>query len=215
MAPEPKGTARKVPRKSAGQARSRATVQAILDAAAQILVNDGYDAATTNAIARLAGVSVGSLYQYFPSREAIVAELIDRTANQALGLLMHQLSTLVGTEPEVVIRTVAKAVFAAFAEQADLNRVLMTHVARVGRMDQLLELESRASEAIRLYLESIRDRVVVRNPEIASLLLVHLADSIISTIAIFHTDRLKSEALGDELADLVVRYVLGQTAPPR
>src|SRR5258706_778849 len=50
-------------------------VDAILDAAARILVDRGYDAFTTNRVAAGAGVSVGSLYQYFPNKEALLAEL--------------------------------------------------------------------------------------------------------------------------------------------
>jgi AcrR family transcriptional regulator len=58
------------PRKLASQERSRVTVDALLGATARILVKDCYDRASTNRIAHLAGVSIGSLYQYFPSKEA-------------------------------------------------------------------------------------------------------------------------------------------------
>lgn len=64
------------PRKQARQARARITCQAILEAAARILETDGPGALTTNAIAVRAGVSIGSLYQYFPNKEAILATLI-------------------------------------------------------------------------------------------------------------------------------------------
>src|SRR5689334_12938801 len=66
------------PRKTASQARSRATVEALVEATARILVRDGFDQASTNRIAAAAGVSVGSLYQYFPSKEALVAAVIAR-----------------------------------------------------------------------------------------------------------------------------------------
>jgi AcrR family transcriptional regulator len=65
-----------VPRKKPIQARSAATVKAILDAAAHILETDGLAACSTNAVALKAGVSIGSLYQYFPSRDAITKALI-------------------------------------------------------------------------------------------------------------------------------------------
>jgi AcrR family transcriptional regulator len=61
------------PRKTPRQARSLATVEVILDAAALLLVDEGYEQATTNRIAERAGVSIGSLYQYFPNRESVVA----------------------------------------------------------------------------------------------------------------------------------------------
>lgn len=62
-------------RKQPRQARAKATVQAVLEAAAQILVESGYSDASTNVIAERAGVSIGSLYEYFPGKEAIFAEL--------------------------------------------------------------------------------------------------------------------------------------------
>lgn len=72
------------PRKRPRQGRSAATYEAILEAAARILEQGGAAALTTNAAAELAGVSVGSLYQYFPAKEAITAELIRRMRAEML-----------------------------------------------------------------------------------------------------------------------------------
>ena len=66
------------PRKRPHQQRSAATVDAILEAAARILECKGLDALTTNAVAELAGVSIGSVYQYFPGKASILVELIRR-----------------------------------------------------------------------------------------------------------------------------------------
>src|ERR1700730_18101921 len=66
------------PRKNASQKSSRATVDALIEAKARILVREGFDRASTNRIAEVAGVSVGSLYQYYPGKEALVAAVIDR-----------------------------------------------------------------------------------------------------------------------------------------
>lgn len=66
------------PRKIPRQGRSRATVDAILDAAAEGIATRGYLAVTTNAISERAGVSIGTLYEYFPNREAIAASLASR-----------------------------------------------------------------------------------------------------------------------------------------
>lgn len=66
------------PRKHASQERSRATVEVLIEATARILVREGFDKAGTNRIAEQAGVSIGPLYQYYPSKEALVAAVIDR-----------------------------------------------------------------------------------------------------------------------------------------
>ncbi|MRW87983.1 TetR family transcriptional regulator [Pseudoduganella sp. FT26W] len=81
------------PRKQPSQARSTQTVETILEGAAHILEQRGLDAYTTNAIADRAGVSIGSLYQYFPTKDAVTVALIEREltdlvreATQALAL---------------------------------------------------------------------------------------------------------------------------------
>lgn len=66
------------PRKRPRQARSVATFEAILEAAARILESLSFAGFNTNAVAELAGVSIGSLYQYFPSKDALIVELIRR-----------------------------------------------------------------------------------------------------------------------------------------
>lgn len=68
------------PRKIPAQARSRATVDAIVQAATYILTEQGWDGLTTNAIAARAGVNISSLYQFFPNKEAVIAELQRRHA---------------------------------------------------------------------------------------------------------------------------------------
>lgn len=73
--PSPLADPRVQPRKRPRQARSRALVAAILQATARVLVREGYAGTTTNRVAEVAGVSIGSLYQYFPTKEALVAAL--------------------------------------------------------------------------------------------------------------------------------------------
>lgn len=80
---EPAATMRKAPR----QARSRATVDAIVEAAAQVLCERGWSGFTTNEVAEVAGVSIGSLYQYFPNKLALVAAMRRRHFAEVLAVL--------------------------------------------------------------------------------------------------------------------------------
>jgi len=73
---------RAAPRKAPKQARSLATVEAIVEAAARILEERGHEAFSTNAVAEKAGVSVGSLYQYFPRKDALIGALILRETSR-------------------------------------------------------------------------------------------------------------------------------------
>ncbi len=78
---------RLVARKSPRQSRSLRTVAAILEAATRILAKDSLAAFNTNRVAEVAGVSVGSLYQYFPNKSALIAALIQRAHDELANAL--------------------------------------------------------------------------------------------------------------------------------
>jgi len=84
------------PRKAARQARARDTVLGILQASAELVVRHGVERLTTNHIAERAGVSVGSLYQYFPSKEAIIQALIEHEISRAVDAIV---ACIEGTDP--------------------------------------------------------------------------------------------------------------------
>lgn len=81
---EKKTSQRSRPRKMPRQGRSAETVRAIIEATARILEQGGLGAFTTNAVAEWAGVSIGSLYQYFPGKEALIGALIVRETSQLI-----------------------------------------------------------------------------------------------------------------------------------
>lgn len=70
------------PRKQGRQSRAKATEDAIVEAAARLLEQSPLSILTTNKVAEVAGVSIGSLYQYFPNKEAILVALIRRERSQ-------------------------------------------------------------------------------------------------------------------------------------
>ena len=116
-----------VPRKRPRQARAAATVEAIIEASARILEAEGLAGFNTNAVAALAGVSIGSLYQYFPGKEAILAALARREAeafDAALGVALGEIGDL-GT-PSAVAR---------------LAQVAVDHQTRHTRLARILDLE--------------------------------------------------------------------------
>src|SRR5437762_14158570 len=92
------------PRKNASQERSRATVDALVEATARILVRQGFDKASTNRIAEVAGVSVGSLYQYFPSKEALVAAVVERHQQEIMQTVRGELADVLAQPVEQAVR---------------------------------------------------------------------------------------------------------------
>ncbi|MCR5881068.1 TetR/AcrR family transcriptional regulator [Phenylobacterium sp. J367] len=87
------------PRKWPRQARSQATFAAILDACARMLAQGPYDALTTNAIAERAGVSIGTLYEYFPNRESIVAALAAESCRRLVTRMEAAIVETIGMPP--------------------------------------------------------------------------------------------------------------------
>ena len=123
-----------VPRKQPRQERARETVESILEATAHILIQEGYDRASTNKVAKKAGVSVGSLYQYFPSKEALVAALIDHHLAEAVQVLGETLPQVAQAPLPLAVRTLIAAMLKVHRHNPKLHRVLIEQVPRVGRL---------------------------------------------------------------------------------
>ena len=119
--------ARLKPRKLPAQARSTETVNAILEAAARILETKGFDGYTTNAVAERAGVSIGSLYQYFPNKDAITKALIQRETST----LLAEIEALDKSDPARGIFSLIRAAVAHQLRRPALARLLDFEEARL------------------------------------------------------------------------------------
>ncbi|AUX38927.1 uncharacterized protein SOCE26_003080 [Sorangium cellulosum] len=148
----PRNTTR--PRKIPRQRRAQATVDAILTATAYVLSERGYARATTNRIALVAGVNIGTLYRYFPSKDALVGALVDRTAEQALAVLDRALAAAAEQPVREVVRALFAALVEAHAPDARLHRELVEQVARSGRLSVLRALEAKIAERLLAFLRA-------------------------------------------------------------
>ena len=200
------------PRKIAAQERSRATVDALVEATARILVKEGFDKASTNRIAAVAGVSVGSLYQYFPSKEALVAAVVDRHQKQLMRTVRGELA-------EVLAQPLAKAMhklvgIAVKAHRVDprLHRVLAEQIPRVGKLEKLENFNRENYTLFRAYLENHRHELRVADLELAAFVCVTSIEAL-SHNAVLHHSAVLSDgrlaALIDETARLLTGYLTG------
>jgi AcrR family transcriptional regulator len=117
------------PRKLPRQARSWASFDAILDGCARVLERGGYESLTTNGVAEAAGVGIGTLYDFFPNREAIVVALAEQRLARLAGEVKDGLSAVDGLDAyhalDLLIRRIVRAVTADRA----LYRVLLREAA--------------------------------------------------------------------------------------
>lgn len=114
------GRLRKIPR----QARSRSTVEAILAAADRVLRSQGYRAASTNRVARVAGFSVGSLYQYFDHKQAVVGALVDEALRAEASRIAAALGELAALGAHAACDRALRMLLAERRRKAHLLRVL-------------------------------------------------------------------------------------------
>ena len=119
-------------RKTPSQARSAWTVDLILQAAAQVLEARGEDWLTTKSVAECAGVSIGTLYQYFPNRDAILVALADREARR-IGERMRMLIERHPDNREDPGRVIVKALIRSYAARRGARRQFALMVAMTGK----------------------------------------------------------------------------------
>src|SRR5262249_40494675 len=154
------------------QARSKDLVEAILAATSRVLVDEGYEKMTTTRVATVAGVSVGSLYQYFPSKEALVAALIDDHIAKMLAILTEAAATLYDAPLDQAIRALVRSILLAHAVDPELHAVLTRNFARVEGFERVATLNMRAREMVTAFLRTRGASIRPKNLELASLILV-------------------------------------------
>lgn len=201
------------PRKSASQERSRATVEALLDATARVLRRDGYDRASTNRIAATAGVSVGSLYQYFPNKEALVAALVARHNRELLQLLRDALREVASLDLASAIRELVRAAVEAHLVDPALHRIFDEQVPRTGQLAKIEALQGETFQMVRAYLEERRREISVGDLDSATTILVTTVEALTHQFVINRPDALDGDR--DRFVDEVTRLVLGYLQPGR
>jgi AcrR family transcriptional regulator len=199
------------PRKIPRQARSLATVEVILDAAALLLVDQGYDQATTNRIAERAGVSIGSLYQYFPNREAVVAAV----AHRLKANIRKPLSLFLSENHERDLRS--KIAFG-------LRRSIAGHASALPLFRILLEVTSRPV-ATEWPVEALREKQTILrnllnahagelredfNVEAGSFLLTRMVGPALDTAILVRPAALTNGELERELTTMLSYYLTGR-----
>src|SRR4051812_29717935 len=198
---------RTVPRKMPRQQRSKETVDVILAATARVLVKEGFDRASTNRIADAAGVSIGSLYQYFPSKEALVAALVERHIESMSAALEAEMAAVADAPLEVALRRMVTLMMQAHAIEPELHRVLNEQVPRVGRLHRVHEVEDRMQKLGRAYFERRRGELGRTDLDTAAFIVVQTIEAL-THAAMTHQDAAPPHAaLVDEMTALLVRYL--------
>src|SRR5687767_15377141 len=133
-------------RRTPRQERSRLMVDRILDAGQQMLIAHGFDGASTNRIAAAAGISPGSLYQYFPNKDAIAAAVIDRYSDQLSARVAARVSERLDQSAPHYVRESIAALLDALDVHPDFLRAVMEQTPRLGTSSKLIAFEHRIGD---------------------------------------------------------------------
>lgn len=195
------------PRKSPSQARSKATVDVILQATARVLVRDGYALASTNRIAETAGVSIGSLYQYFPSKQALVTALRRRHAEEMLAMLVEVGRDATQASAVDAVKILVHAVIAAHMVDPQLHRVLGQEVPRPYETEGRTDIEADMRTMTIGLLKAHSAHIVPTDLGLASLILFHLVESLVHAAVIDGNSTFATAILENEICTVVWRYL--------
>jgi AcrR family transcriptional regulator len=197
------------PRKRPRQARSQATVNAILEATVQILDREGLEAATTTRIAEVAGVSIGSLYQYFSHRDAILNALQDREFDRAL-LFMQEVLADGNLErtPRDTVTAVVRGLARLYGAAPGLHRVLAIEGLRVAKADRVHAFDMRVVNIIRHFLQATSAPIRRSNLDAAAFVAFQSVRATMLASLLERPPGLDAATMEDELVDLVLRYLV-------
>jgi AcrR family transcriptional regulator len=198
---------RTTPRKRPRQDRAKATVDSILEATARVLVKQGFDGLNTNAVATSAGVSIGSLYQYFPNKEALVSALLERHMEDMNAVVLAELTRVAKLPVAEAARCVVELSIKAHAVDPALHQVLTEQVPRVGKLAKLRDLDELCHRMVAGLLAARRHELAIRDPDMAAFIIVSAIESVIHRAALLYPQRLRDPRLIDETTLLVTRYL--------
>lgn len=201
-------------RKQPSQERSKATVDALIEATARVLAKDGYLGASTNRIAAQAGISIGSLYQYFPSKDALVSAVVDGLVDSQFQVVASKLSEVIDAPLPVAIRQLVEAFVAAYRLQPKLHQVLNEEVPRIGALKRIGEVQAKVGELLKAGLLMRGDAVRSDNLDLVVFLVVQSVEGIVCGALRYRPELLADPQLVDEISDLLTRYLVGSKNPP-
>jgi len=190
-------------RRTPRQTRSEATVDAILEAAFQLLEQGGVEALTTNHIAERAGVSVGTLYQYFGGKQAILAALAQRRAAAARDRIAEIVIASSVESPEIgAVRRIVRTLATAFEGSPATRRALLDALTLEGRDDVVMRNHL-------TFFDMISGKTTLGfdlTPE-AGFVLTHAVVGLLRAATIESDLALDPDRLEDELVRLMESYI--------
>ncbi|MBV6631967.1 MAG: TetR/AcrR family transcriptional regulator [Alphaproteobacteria bacterium] len=200
--------------------RSQAIVDAILGAAGQILVEQGYNRFNTNELARRAGVSIGTLYHYFDNKEAIVMALRRLHQRDVRVALVSVLDEAKDLPPLELIRQLVRADIKTHRKDPALHRVLSQEIPHVGPLEQRTENDpendmTRLYQALHEAVDSLSDpaqRDADTEDEAINQIntSAFIIEALVHAFVVYSDREIPSQQIEDHIMQVVTAYLSSQ-----
>jgi AcrR family transcriptional regulator len=203
------------PRKRPVQARSETTVAALFEASIQVLLAAGYRKFTTTRVAERAGVSVGTLYQYFPNRQALVTSVIERYLDDLTSTIALHCGDFRGQTLDEMARGFVDVVIAAKWAHIEVAQALHEPLADVGGAHLVRAAAIRTAGSVGEILRSCAD-ASFREADRLALLIVISCSSVLQAAIAGQATELDRETLRTHMRAMVLGYLREmRTGKPR
>ncbi|MFD4836337.1 TetR/AcrR family transcriptional regulator [Achromobacter sp. NPDC058515] len=195
------------PRKSPRQLRSQHTVDTILQATARVLATHGYAGTNTNLIAETAGVSVGSLYQYFPNKNALIAALHNRHDNQMLDVIDDVLNSNPAATLQERVAAIVQAMLHAHMLEPALHRVLEREFPLFDLPHEHSLADQDIHRRMRHLLELHRAEIAQQDRDLATYVVLRIMESLVHAAALEPPAGFSTQQLEQAVVDAVMGYL--------
>jgi AcrR family transcriptional regulator len=196
------------PRKRPVQTRSQQTVEVILEATARVLAERGYAGTNTNLVAARAGVSVGSIYQYFPNKDALVTALHERHAAQRRAMIEDVLGSAHPRGLGGHIEAIVHALLAAHRLEPALHKVLEQELPFFDAPKDQSPADKVIFGRIRTLLETHRTRIRQNDLELATWTVLQIMEAMVHAAVIDPPARFATGDIERSIVDAIMGYLL-------
>ncbi|MBX2805161.1 MAG: TetR/AcrR family transcriptional regulator [Hyphomicrobiales bacterium] len=187
-------------------------VETILEATQKLLGEIGFEAANTTRVAERAGISIGSLYQYFPDRDAIIAELRRRHHTHASATMVKAFADAEDMPLETAVRRLVWAVVDLHRHDPELHRILSEVVPPWVNFESRHTLQADIEAAQQRWLKAISMQISIADINIAGMIFRELVESTIHA-AVLHGPSSRVDDTAEEVSRMIIAYLrLGDPA---
>lgn len=181
-------------------------VERIIGAGQTVLLRDGYEKASTNRVAAVAGISPGSLYQYFPDKDAILAAVIDRYAADLSSQLTAVLADRLDEPGPALVRASFNGLLDVLTENIEFLRLVVEVLPRAQSESWSGALERRVGDLVTAYLSINKAQTTISDPATSAWILVRMVEHL-SVQYVLEQPPIPREKFIDEMVALTLAYL--------